>query len=234
MTTDSIGYVGQRSEDAPRRIPVWVKALDPLSQFGLLHALKQRPEVALIGDAELATLQAKQDRATTPPVVALIAVDTLDPAAVQVLRSVVQRGCRRTVLIGGTIDDEALMTAVELGVSGVLRRSEATADRIVHLLTTAAAGDGSLPADLLGRLLGQVSRMQRHVLAPRGLAATGLSDRETQVLRLVADGKDTQEIARELSYSERTVKNVLHDVTSRLQLRNRSHAVAYALREGLI
>ena len=138
------------------------------------------------------------------------------------------------MLIGSSIDDEALMTAVELGVSGVLRRTEATADRIVHLVQAAAAGDGSLPPDLLGRLLGQVSRMERHVLAPRGLAHTGLSDRETQVLRLVADGKDTQEIARELSYSERTVKNVLHDVTSRLQLRNRSHAVAYALREGLI
>lgn len=223
-----------------QRIPVWVKALDPLSQFGLVHALRQRPELVLIGDAELAesqqpqSQQVKADQRTTPPVVALIAVDSLDAGAVQVLRSATQRGCRRTVLIGSTIDDEALMTAVELGVSGVLRRADATADRIVHLLQAAAAGDGSLPPDLLGRLLGQVSRMQRHVLAPRGLSHTGLSDRETQVLRLVADGKDTQEIARALSYSERTVKNVLHDVTSRLQLKNRSHAVAYALREGLI
>jgi DNA-binding NarL/FixJ family response regulator len=217
-----------------QRIPVWVKALDPLSQFGLVHALRQRPEIALISDAELTALTAQQDQRTAPPVVALVAVDALDAGAVQVLRAATQRGCRRTVLIGSTIDDDALMTAVELGVSGVLRRTEATADRIVHLLQAAAAGDGSLPPDLLGRLLGQVSRMQRHVLAPRGLSHTGLSDRETQVLRLVADGKDTQEIARELSYSERTVKNVLHDVTSRLQLKNRSHAVAYALREGLI
>jgi DNA-binding NarL/FixJ family response regulator len=228
------------------RIPVWVKALDPLSQFGLVHTLRQRPEIALITDADLASIQAQslpvqpiqgqpiQGQRTAPPVVALIAVDSLDNAAVQVLRAATQRGCRRTVLIGSTIDDDALMTAVELGVSGVLRRTEATADRIVQLVQAAAAGDGSLPPDLLGRLLGQVSRMQRHVLAPRGLTHTGLSDRETQVLRLVADGKDTQEIARELSYSERTVKNVLHDVTSRLQLKNRSHAVAYALREGLI
>lgn len=138
------------------------------------------------------------------------------------------------MLISSTIDDDALMTAVEFGVSGVLRRADATADRIVHLLQSAAAGNGNLPPDLLGRLLGQVSRMQRQVLAPRGLSHTGLSDRETQVLRLVADGKDTQEIAREMSYSERTVKSVLHDITTRLQLRNRSHAVAYALREGLI
>ncbi|MFI7062968.1 LuxR C-terminal-related transcriptional regulator [Kribbella sp. NPDC050124] len=218
-----------------QRIPVWVKALDPLSQFGLLHALRQRPEIALLTDADLASVQAKStDQRTAPPVVALIAVDSLDAAAMHVLRSATQRGCRRTVLIGSLIDDDALMTAVELRVSGVLRRTEATADRIVHLLQSAAAGDGSLPPDLLGRLLGQVSRVERHVLAPRGLSHTGLSDRETQVLRLVADGKDTQEIARELSYSERTVKNVLHDVTSRLQLKNRSHAVAYALREGLI
>jgi DNA-binding NarL/FixJ family response regulator len=54
------------------------------------------------------------------------------------------------------------------------------------------------------------------------------------VLRLVAEGFDTAHIAMQLSYSERTVKNVLHDLTTRLQLRNRSHAVAYALREGLI
>jgi DNA-binding NarL/FixJ family response regulator len=55
-----------------------------------------------------------------------------------------------------------------------------------------------------------------------------------EVLRLLADGLDTSEIAHKLAYSERTVKNVVHDVTTRLQLRNRSHAVAYALREGLI
>jgi DNA-binding NarL/FixJ family response regulator len=72
------------------------------------------------------------------------------------------------------------------------------------------------------------------VLAPRGLTFAGLTPRETEVLRLVADGFDTAEIAGRMCYSERTVKNVLHDLTTRLQLRNRSHAVAYAVREGLI
>ena len=78
--------------------------------------------------------------------------------------------------------------------------------------------------------------MQRlsQVLAPRGLSFAGLNDRERDVLRLVAEGHDTAEIATLLSYSERTVKNVLHDLNTRLQLRNRSHAVAYAVREGLI
>ena len=91
-----------------------------------------------------------------------------------------------------------------------------------------------MPPDLLGRLLEQVGNLQRQVLAPRGLTFTGLATRELAVLKLVADGLNTGEIAQSLAYSERTVKNVMHDITTRLHLRNRSHAVAYALRAGLI
>ena len=54
------------------------------------------------------------------------------------------------------------------------------------------------------------------------------------MLRLLAEGYDTAEVGRRLYFSERTVKNVIHDVTSRLDLRNRTHAVAYAIRQGLI
>ncbi|MGI8751354.1 MAG: helix-turn-helix domain-containing protein [Acidimicrobiales bacterium] len=79
-----------------------------------------------------------------------------------------------------------------------------------------------------------MSRLQRQVLAPRGLSLSGLSDREVDILRLLADGWDTAAIAVKLSYSERTVKQAIHDITTRLQLRNRTHAVAYAVRQGLI
>jgi DNA-binding CsgD family transcriptional regulator len=72
------------------------------------------------------------------------------------------------------------------------------------------------------------------VLSPLGLGLGGLSAREADVLRLAADGLDTGEIAVKLSYSKRTVVNIMHDVTSRFQLSNRTHAVAYAIREGLI
>ena len=61
-----------------------------------------------------------------------------------------------------------------------------------------------------------------------------VTEREAEVLRLLAEGYDTAEVGRKLFYSERTVKNIIHDVTSRLELRNRAHAVAYAIREGLI
>jgi DNA-binding NarL/FixJ family response regulator len=61
-----------------------------------------------------------------------------------------------------------------------------------------------------------------------------LTDREVRVLKLLADGFDTAEVGRRLFYSERTVKNIVHGITSRLNLRNRTQAVAYALRQGWI
>jgi DNA-binding NarL/FixJ family response regulator len=61
-----------------------------------------------------------------------------------------------------------------------------------------------------------------------------LSPRERDVLRLLADGLDTREIAVDLCYSERTVKNVVHDVLMKMHCRTRAHAVALATREGVI
>jgi DNA-binding NarL/FixJ family response regulator len=147
----------------------------------------------------------------------------------------VQRGgCPRIVLVVSELDDAGLLVAVETGVSGLLRRREATPERLAAAVTSAASGDGTLAPDLLGRLMAQMSRLQREVLAPRGIGPAGLTERERDVLRLLADGLDTAEIANQLAYSERTIKNIIHDLTTRLNLRNRSHAVAYAVKSGLI
>jgi DNA-binding NarL/FixJ family response regulator len=104
----------------------------------------------------------------------------------------------------------------------------------VDSILAAASGNGVMPRDILGKLLKRVEMLQREVLAPNGLNVAGLEPREVDVLRLIAEGWGTDEIAKELQYSERTVKNVIYNVTNRLKLRNRAHAVAYALRAGVI
>lgn len=63
-------------------------------------------------------------------------------------------------------------------------------------------------------------------------ARLGLTDREIDIVKLLAEGLETREVAAELNYSERSVKNVLHGLMIRLDLRNRTHAVAYAARQG--
>ena len=166
--------------------------------------------------------------------VAVIVADDVDDDALRTVRAVQRNGCPRVVLVVTRLDDSGLLAAAEAGACGMLRRAEAGPERLAAACRAAAAGDGTLPPDLLGRLLDGVGRLQRQVLTPRGLTFSGLTDREVSVLRLVADGCDTNEIASTLAYSERTIKNTIHDVTTRLNLRNRTHAVAYALREGLI
>jgi DNA-binding NarL/FixJ family response regulator len=204
-------------------IATFVYGSDPISQAGVVSQLRMRPEIQVLGEADL-------DHAD----VAVVVTSVLDEQTQRVLRALQRGDGPRVLVIAATIDDQTLLAAAEAGVSGLLRRTDASPEVLVRALIRVANGEGELPSDLLGRLLDQVGKLQRQVLMPRGLTFSGLTDRETEVLRMVADGHDTAEIARELSYSERTVKNVLHDVTSRLQLRNRSHAVAFAVREGLI
>ncbi|MEE1749178.1 response regulator transcription factor [Streptomyces sp. NPDC007076] len=206
------------------RTTVALRAQDPISQAGVASQLRTRPEVSVMdwgeGDAS--------------PQIVIVVVDAVDEAVLTMLRHIQRTSTSRTVLVTTDIDEQKLVSAAECGVAGVVRRSESTPEHLVQVIGTVARGEGHLPSDLLGRLLEEVGRLQGQVLGPRGLHFTGLAAREVDVLRLVAEGYDTADIATKLAYSERTIKNVLHSVMTRLQLRNRSHAVAYAMRQGLI
>ncbi|MER5630454.1 helix-turn-helix transcriptional regulator [Streptomyces nitrosporeus] len=216
------------AEGAPPRPPagrvsVAVYAEDLILRTGMVHQLRPRPEIELIQDQEA-------DRAQ----VSLVVVDVVNEPTVQLLHRLQRNNSTRTGLVVGFFEPGALQTLIECGVAAVLRRGEADQDRLVHLVTAIAKGEGVLPGDLLGKLLDHVSSLHRTVLDPRGLSLSTLTPREAEMLRLVSEGYGTAEIAQKTSYSERTVKNVLHEVATRLELRNRAHAVGYAMRHGLI
>jgi DNA-binding NarL/FixJ family response regulator len=205
------------------RIPVEVRGLDPISEAGVIAQLRSRPELSIVTSAD--------DRTAA---VAVVVVDAISTAALDLIRMLRAQGRERVIAVLSNADDASLLTAIEAGVCGVISRAEATPERLTTAIDHAAAMEGVLSPRLLGRLLHQVSRLQNDVLAPRGWRLNGISEREATVLRLIAQGKEIKEIAEELSYSERTIKNTLHDVVSRFRLRNRTHAVAFALQEGLI
>ncbi|PPK67055.1 response regulator transcription factor [Actinokineospora auranticolor] len=206
-------------------VQVVLHAIDVITRAGLDAALRPRREVRLVADG---------DRPDGDRTVDLVVAETWDPRTETLFRRLHARGRHRVVLVAGEIDNAHLLEIVGIGVAAVVRRAEATPDTLVRLVRATAAGDGALPPDLLAGLLDRVARLQRQVLSPRGWDLAGVSAREAQVLRMIADGLETREIAEQLCYSQRTVKGILHDVTSRFQLRNRAHAVAFALREGLI
>lgn len=202
-------------------VRVRVHARDSISEAGILAQLRHRPEVDVTehGDAET---------------VALAVLDQVDDEAVRWLRELHRGGGVPVVLVIGQLDPRTLVPVVESGVCGVLRRAEATPERLVRAVCAAAEGNGDLPRELVRHLLDHVSQLGQNLLRPRGLSFAGLTARERDVLQLVADGLSTRQVANQLSYSERTIKTVIQDLTTRLHMRNRTQAVAYAVRNGWI
>ena len=191
-----------------RAVAVRVEACDPLLQAGVENCLRGFAELAVVSSA-------------APGSVALVVVDVVDDAAVRAVATA-RWAARPVLLVATSIDASGGVRAIRAGVGGVLRRQDASPSRLRSALLAVADGYGTLPPDLLGGVLAPVAPDPR------------LDDREKAVLSLLADGHETAEVARRLAYSVRTVTGVVHDITRRLRLRNRAHAVAHALREGLI
>ncbi|GLY17669.1 response regulator transcription factor [Kineosporia rhizophila] len=211
------------SERYPRRIGIAVEAADVFSRAGVAGLVGPGQGIQLLPTAQL------------PQADVVVAVaPRLSGRLLHRLR-VLREVCKPPfVLILDDIDDGDWLAAAEIGVAGAMSRAQITPDHFNDLIRTVAEGDSQLPPRVQGQLLREVAHLQQNVLAPRGLTASGLETREVDVLRLLADGLDTAEIAERMKYSERTVKNILYTMMTRLNLRNRSHAVAYAMRSGII
>jgi DNA-binding NarL/FixJ family response regulator len=140
------------------------------------------------------------------------------------------------VLVADPIREALLGPLISCGVVSILPWRGVTAELVAQAVLASHAGRAILPSTV-ARWLVDEARVTRHepaAAAGAGPGPGGLSEREIDVLRLLADGQDTAQIAARLRYSERTIKKILQDLTTRLQLRNRTHAVSYALRIGAI
>jgi len=205
------------------RVRVAVHTTDPVSKWGLVGYLRTRPELQVIPEVAVSDAQ-----------VLVVAVDVVDAEVMARLRQHSEQSPARVVLLTNHLAESDLLAAVEYGVVSVLPRSTLTCERLLAGILDASAGGAQLPSELLGNLLQHVERVRREVLKPRGLTMSGLTSREVDMLRLMAEGWDTAEIANKLSYSQRTVKSVVQSVLLRYELRNRTAAVAHAIRAGVI
>jgi DNA-binding NarL/FixJ family response regulator len=200
-------------------VPVSVIALDPVLEAGATSALLGCPDVAVV-------------RPPCPARVVVVIANEMSDQVLDLLRA--QRGGPggpEVVLVASDFKPAEALHAIAVGVCGLVRRREADASRLARAVLAASGGDCTVPPDMLTLLLDhRAGGAAGSVTWPD----SGLSEREHAVLNLIADGRETDEIARELCYSARTVVGVVHDITDRFRLRNRAHAVAYAMRAGLL
>jgi DNA-binding NarL/FixJ family response regulator len=165
------------------------------------------------------------------PDVDVVFLDTSIPGARDFVSATASAGGPHVIACTYHCTGEAIAGAIEAGAIGYLRKDTLTQEVLQAAVQAASSGAGIVAPDILDTVLrlgaGEPAPTSRFALAQ-------LSERERRVLALIAEGHPTREVAEELSYSERTVKNVLHDVVVKLNARSRSQAVAQAVRGGLI
>ena len=164
----------------------------------------------------------------------VVIVDTSMVGGRQLLEAVGESKRSHAIACTSECDDESVATAVQAGAVGYLRKESLTQDLLQAAIYVAAGGAAIIPPDLLAGLLHDPVVEAECRLPRPSSSVQRLTDREQRVLALIAEGFPTREVAEELCYSERTVKNVLHDIVTKLNVRSRSQAVAHAVRDGLI
>ncbi|OHV37913.1 response regulator [Pseudofrankia sp. EUN1h] len=182
--------------------------------------------------------QALRVVAATRPDIVVLDLSLPDGSGVEVIRGLRAQagatGFRGSVLVVSASGEQAdVLTAVKSGASGYLVKS-ARPEELVDAVRRTAAGEPVFSAGLAALVLGEMSRAAREPSpAPgRSAAAPRLTAREVEVLRLVAKGLTARDAADRLGVSPRTVQNHVHNVLSKLQLRNRVELARFAVREG--
>jgi DNA-binding NarL/FixJ family response regulator len=244
-----------------RRTPTTVVSRDPQLRARLMHTLRRNPDLMVVDTMD--TVPDGAASPTSPSTlgptgapaaagsaaiaadglgtaemdgahVAVIAVEAIDAEAMRLIRLHRRHKGRRVVVAAGQLDPVSVCDALDAGATSFLRLAPATAEELVRTVLEAARGEDSVPVEMLPGVLHGLERLARRQQAYPGAQQAGFTDREVTVLRLLAEGWAVAEIAREMSYSERTIKNIVHDITVRLGLRNRTQAVAVAVRTGVI
>jgi DNA-binding NarL/FixJ family response regulator len=151
----------------------------------------------------------------------------------EVCASVMEAGLSTRVLIlSASAEQKDVLEAVKVGATGYLLKS-ASRESFLAAVRDTAAGRAVFTPGLAGLVLGEFRRMASDAAPARDQEALGLTERETEVLRLVATGMSYKQIAARLFISHRTVQNHVQNTLAKLQLHNRVELARFAIARGL-
>ena len=188
--------------------------------------LTEEQDIALLGIATTGA-QAMELAASVKPRVVLMDYQLPDGDGVAVAGAIKQRDPEiMVVVLTGMADDAVLLAAIEAGCSGFLTKDRAATD-VVDAVRAAAAGEALIAPAMLALLLPKLHRNYRP-------ARSDLTDREVEILGLLAAGRSTRDIAQQLHLSVNTVRNYVQAILTKLDAHSKLEAVATAVRQGIV
>ncbi len=215
------------------REPIRLLVVDDQELFrrGLTMVLAGEEGIELVGDAADGESAIRLAAATAPDVVLLDVrmpgLSGLDTCA----RISAEVPTTRIIMLTASDDESDLYDAVKNGASGYLLK-DASIDQVAQAVRLVAEGQSLISPSMAAKLLDEFKQLAQPERAPGN--APRLTNRELEVLRHVARGRNNREIARTLFISENTVKNHIRNILEKLQLHSRMEAVMYAMREKLL
>ena len=201
---------------------------------GFTVLLNAEPDIEVVGQA-VNGRDAVDRAAELDPDVVLMDIRMPELGGIDATRILTERpGATVKVLVLTTFDlDEYVYEALRAGASGFLLK-DASADELAQAVRVVAGGDALLAPNITKRLIAEFSRVSGTARAPVRDRVADLTERETQVLTLVAQGLSNAEIAVELVVAEQTVKTHVSRILQKLTLRDRTQAAVFAYESGLI
>jgi two-component system NarL family response regulator len=215
--------------------PIRVLVVDDHAVFrrGLQMVLEQEPDIEVVGEAGDGA-EAVTMAANTAPDIVLLDVRMPKRGGIDACTAIKDAVPSVAIIMLTISDEEAdLYDAIKAGAVGYLLK-DIPIDEVATAVRAVRGGQSYISPSMASKLLTEFATMVRRSDERQQLPAPKLTDREMEVLKLVAKGLNNRDIAKQLFISENTVKNHIRNILEKLQLHSRMEAVVYAVREKLL
>jgi DNA-binding NarL/FixJ family response regulator len=203
-----------------------------LFREGLARILEIQPHISVVYQCNNGAKAVERAQESEPDVV-LMDADMHECDGIEATRRINQSVSNtKLAMLTDSDDEEKLFAALQAGATGYILKS-IRVDDLVKAIDLIAEGEVIVSHPLSEKLLTELASMREQKLARESESETGVSDRETEILKLVAQGATNKEIAERLVIADNTVKVHIKNILEKLQLRNKQQLAAYAVEKGL-